>query len=477
MSTEKKELRPGFLLAAAILLFNPYISTFDILPDFVAYLCILISIRGVTELVPHFNEARTAAKKLLIVSVAKLPSYLLVSASVAGDSRLRVLYTLVTFSFTILELIWLFPLVREFFAGMDYLSDRYGINSVLATKRPHGRSYLSRARCAAYVALPAKLILALLPEFSLLFTNDGSGFITVGRDLASFHPLLTGFAVLPALGFGIYFLIDTLPFCRRLMGDRQLRALLQEVREETAPALHGAQHILRARYALWCLAGGAFCLLDIVLDGLNYLPNALGILLFGAAAIILLPLGRGYAKLVLAAACVTLPVSLAAFITRNLFFAEHSYAALGRVREADRLYSLYEFFSVGETVLFTVLAILLCLLLFRIVKQETGYEADHINHYSSHLSLHAALRCKSVLFTLLGILASIAKTVDVFLRHMTERVLQGATDGSGDLTEMTIPGYGWFWLIVFCLAGAYFVYALYYASVMNGEIEHKYSLV
>ena len=177
------------------------------------------------------------------------------------------------------------------------------------------------------------------------------------------------------------------------------------------------------------------------------------------------------------AALIAFPCSLATYVVRQMFFAEYSYEALGRIIEADKLYRLYEGLSVLETALVILLFVALCVLLFSLVKQETGYQADNVHNYSSHLSLHAALCRKAVVLTVLASLGSIATTADVFLRRITERYKLGAADGAGEvLGGVILPVYGWFWLIVFAISAGAFLYALHFANVMNQEVVHRYSL-
>lgn len=477
MKHHTRVLRPGLLLVAAILLANPFISTLDVLPDFIAYLCIIGALHGVSSLVPHFDSAIRQAKKLLLVTALKAPSYLWVSAFAAGDERQRVMFTLVCFSFTVVELIWLFPFLRELFAGMDYLAERYGIDSIVATPSYRQASCLAKARQAAYIALPAKLVLAVLPEFSLLSSYDMLGSVTAtGRDIASFRPMLTLFAFVIGLGFGIGFLIGFIPLCRALRRDEALEKLLGDLREESLP-LQGGERMKRVRYATWCLSLGVFFMIDAVLDGINYLPDAIGILLLGIAALLLRPLVTREASIALVAACLTLPVSVATYCMRHIFFMHYSYEALGRIVEADGLYGSLSTFSVLETVLVGALCVAICCMLCALIREETGYRADNVHNYSSHLPLHKALCRKAVVMATLGTLASAATTADVFLRRITERYKQGAADGAGEVMGgVILPVYGWFWLVVFALCGIYFLYTLHVCAVLNSEVEHKYSI-
>lgn len=468
----QKNLHPRLLTAAAVLLFNPFISTLDLLPDAIAWMLILWAISGVAAFVPHFDTATQHAKKLLLITALKAPSYFVASAYVAGDSRLRVMFTLVCFVFTVLELIWLFPFFGEFFAGLTYLVERHGMTTLAEPGRRS--SPLVRAQHAAYIALPAKLLLALLPEFTLLSTNESAGIIDAGRDLASFRPLLTAFAFLVALGFGIYFLIAFLPLCRSLRRDEQLEEQLREVRDVALPPLRGRERIRRIGYAAWCMAGGSFMMIDAVFDGINYLPDFLGVALLAAAAALLLPLCKKPAVYTLAAAGLAFVLSLISYMMRYRFFAVYSYEALGRIREADALYDRLSLFSVLESVAITLLYVALCALLFSLIKEETGYRADNAYNRASHEALHRSLCRKAVIMAVLGTLATVATTADVFLRRLTERYK--ITDSAGAAGSTILPLYGWFWLVVFALCLSHFLYTLHVAAVLRAEVAHKYSL-
>ena len=130
-----------------------------------------------------------------------------------------------------------------------------------------------------------------------------------------------------------------------------------------------------------------------------------------------------------------------------------------------------------ETVTLTILYAAICALLFALIMEETGYQSDNVNNYSSHLSLHMALRRKAILMAVFGFLASAATTADVFLRRLTERYKLGAADGAGEVMGgVILPIYGWFWLIVLAACLLHFFYTAHLSSVLNNEVEHKHSL-
>ena len=82
-----KYLRPGLLLAAGVLLCNPLVSTLDVLPDCFAYLLIIWALRGAAELVPHFGDAIQHAKKLLLITSIKAPSFFMWRRSLKKRGR------------------------------------------------------------------------------------------------------------------------------------------------------------------------------------------------------------------------------------------------------------------------------------------------------------------------------------------------------------------------------------------------------
>ncbi|MBQ8174483.1 MAG: hypothetical protein IJ009_03680 [Clostridia bacterium] len=465
MNAKAKNLRTGCLFAAAFFLFNPNITILDVLPDFIGYLLILWGISGLRDIIPHFEEATVALRRLLWMTALRLPAFFVMMGQVRTNGEFR---TLVALCFGIVELILLFPFIREFFAGMDYIGERFGAISPIDRRA-------ARARRACYIALTAKPILAFLPEISLLFSEQSSDHILPsGLSLSYFRPHFVVLSVLVGIGFGIYFLSAFLPFCRSLARDKALEPLLHRVREDVHNPLRGEARIRRIRRAALFLTLGTACMLNIHFDGINYLPNALGYLFFLLAAVMLLPFCRGRAITVIALSGVMIPVSVVPYVQKAQFFNLYGYYLLGRSRGADELYGKLCISSVVEAALLLILCVLILVLLFAVIKKETGYRYDNINNYSSHLPLHRALRRKATFTLSLGILTAIAGAADVFLRRITERIEIGTADGSIDVAVQ--PQYGWFQWVVFVLCVIWIVQTSSLGEALGTEVERRYSL-
>ncbi len=469
MTRAKTDFRPGLLMPAALFLFNPNINLFDIFPDCIGYIFLIAAIAPTCALVPHFGEARNGFRRLFWITLLKIPAYFMMTSLVGDSMDNRTLITLMTLGFAIAEAIFFFSATAEFFTGMDYLGTRFGAFSASGpvadvTKR------------VTYIWFAAKQLLAFLPELCHLSSYEYYGYVSSNTiNIANYYYIFVIAAVLLSLIAGITYLAFMLSFSSVLCDDRALLPLLARIREDNTRPLRGEKRIRCIKTALTCFATGAFFLLNFYIDNINYLPNVIAAVFFALAALRLLSLTyRAIAPMVIA--LVAVPVSVTAYVLRAIFFAEYTYAALGRVRAADALYTACEIFFAIECALYIALFALFIYLLFFVVRNETGYRADNIHNYSSHLSLHGALCRKSVTLSILGILAVIANTADVFLRRITDSFAKENPLDDIGIQSIVLPVYGGFWLISLAVTTCFFLYALHYASVMTNEVSLKYSL-
>ncbi|MBQ8858542.1 MAG: hypothetical protein IJ012_01970 [Clostridia bacterium] len=456
---QKRILRPGLMIAAAFFLFNPNVNVFDILPDCFGYLLLLGGIRGLYELVPHFAEAGTAIRRLALFSLIRIPASLIVTGIAATD---REFYAVAALGCGILELILLLPAIRELFAGMDYLGERFDGPAAIGKKA-------KRAARACYIVLMAKPILAFLPEISLVSYSDR---ITNNLDMATFRPHFTVLACLVGLGLGIYFLCAFIPFCRALAKDAAIEPSLRRAQAALRNPLRANVDLRRLRVAFWLLAAGAFCLIEVVFDNISYLPNTLAFAAFAVSAALLTRFTKR-AFLALASAVCAIPVSVIAYVQRAQFFAEYGYHRLGLSVGADELYASYTVTTCIESLLLLLFVVSLAYALSPIIRSKTGYQSDNVNNYSSHLDLHRALGRCSIIWAALGGLCGLASAASVYLRRITERVEMNPEHSTG-LT--TIATYGWIWIVALVAALAFWLYTLRLTSALQSEVELKHRL-
>ena len=112
-------MKIGYMIVGCIFLFNPFINIIDILPDFIGYLFIMRALAEVSDLERNIRNARARFKAAMWVSLVKCA---LVFASMIFDSTW---YLILTFSFGILECMYLIPAFIDLFYGISYLEERY----------------------------------------------------------------------------------------------------------------------------------------------------------------------------------------------------------------------------------------------------------------------------------------------------------------------------------------------------------------
>ena len=447
MKARKKELSPLLFIPAAIFLFNPNINLLDILPDFIGYLFIMRALAGIDELVPHFDAARRGFLKLFWIALAKIPAYFIMAALVGDSTDGRVTITLFALSFGIAEIVFSFGAIAELFEGIYYLRARHGLLS-------GGERIFDDARTAAYVFAVARPVLAFLPELTYLSMYEHFGYVDNKPDIVLYRPFFIAVAVLFGLGFGIYFLVCTIRTARFVNKESGLNELLTDIRRENLPPLRGAARIRRIRLALSLLAIGFLCLIDLVFDEINYLPNGVAIPFFAVAALLLYTFAKREAIATLIACVPAAVLSVIASVLRFSFFAQYSYAALGKLYKADALYADYKLFSALEAGAQILLFAAVLWMLIGIIRAETGFEAVSEANRRSHAALHRGLTVRAAVLCALGVLSSVAMTADVFLRYYTDNYEQGSPMGeniSVTLNGVALPIYGWFWLVVLAL--------------------------
>lgn len=160
-----------YLIISAIFLFNPVLSNLDVLPDFIGYFLIMLALSQATYTNENAQDAYNSARKLLIISIAKTFSLLLVSSTDVTMSLL------LSFSFLIIELIFGIPFILKLF---NYLSK-------LALSCDNGKEAENCTKISYFtIAVTiARLVIAMLPDLTALTLNNG-----VDTDVL---PVLTGF--------------------------------------------------------------------------------------------------------------------------------------------------------------------------------------------------------------------------------------------------------------------------------------------
>ena len=112
-------MKIGYMIVGCIFLCNPFINIVDILPDFIGYFFILKALAELSDLDRNIRNARKRFQSALWVSVVKCA---LVFGFMIYDSTW---YLILTFSFAVLECMYLIPAFGDLFYGISYLEERH----------------------------------------------------------------------------------------------------------------------------------------------------------------------------------------------------------------------------------------------------------------------------------------------------------------------------------------------------------------
>ncbi|MBR7181317.1 MAG: hypothetical protein IKD28_00865, partial [Clostridia bacterium] len=118
MKTPK--IRFVFVFIGMLFFFNPYVVAVDFLPDFIGCLLIWLGLSRVTLINRSFAEARSAFLKLLVVDIFK--NIMLVITMGAGNAEKPTALLLLSFSATVVELLFLIPAFKALFEGLSSLA-------------------------------------------------------------------------------------------------------------------------------------------------------------------------------------------------------------------------------------------------------------------------------------------------------------------------------------------------------------------
>ena len=106
---------------AFLFLVIPDFTIIDFLPDFISYIILLSVIGNAKNIVPHLAEAYDGLKKMIFISIIKIPAMIFMLSNMLLG---RDIIPLMTFTFAALELIVLIPTVKHAFAGLYYIGER-----------------------------------------------------------------------------------------------------------------------------------------------------------------------------------------------------------------------------------------------------------------------------------------------------------------------------------------------------------------
>ena len=436
----------GLVLAGACFLFDPFVSIFDILPDFVGYLLIAAGLYRLGDLDDRLADAARLSRRLAWLGLARVLAMVLAFGFVSGSEK-PTFILLALFSIGVLDVMTLIPMLKFLGGGLMYLGARQDATALLDRSRParglfgrhHKTEYTynatERYTAMTTVFLILKEILVVLPETTVLTHERGGAEMGSGTILYDFVGLFRTCGVAVSLVLGVVWLVATLRFFRRVIADKpfmeRLRALY--IRDVLPRQDLFAKRAVRA--ALISLTVALAFSASFYLEGVNLIPDIPGALFFGLSLLLI----RRYTGRERLAAVAVSVYGVATVVT---FLAQFFCFSMGQIPDIKDEPSLASRYTVMLT-LIVVTALLFCLAaalvlraVYRLVLRHTGVAILHEgSSYAKdrNRAIHRELRRKLVAVFVVAVLCAVSWVVHWgVIPTLPDLAAFGGTDSAGE---------------------------------------------
>lgn len=345
-------MRRVLFVIAFILLANPLISNVDILPDFIAYILIMIALAKPSYIDEKAFSAYKSARVMLIVSACKAVSVYF--STIYLDNTISLLFS---FTFFVIELIFGIPLLLKLFG--------YFSNLALASENQRALNVVDVFKIICIVIFALRLLLATLPDFAILTADDTLTSSSV--DMTRFRPVFIIFSLLASIPISnLWIMLNTVFLCI-LFGKREELYIKEEFNSKIS---NKNQHYeLKANYRfLLILVFFVVFSFEIRLDNVNVFINTFLPIAFIVSYLILSKKKYlRFSKLLYALCGITaiqLVFRLLELKNAIEFSKEYNLEAVLKVSQAETLYlEIIPFAAVGMLLFSACVSIILVLLI------------------------------------------------------------------------------------------------------------------
>ena len=431
-----------FLMVGFIFFFLPNLTIIDILPDFLGCILIMVGLNKLADLTPGLAEAKRAFLKALYIYIAKFLLMFTVPFFGNSDGGYILIFS---FSFAILEMIFVLPAFSTLLNGFVYLGDR--TNASILFKNQSEFSTITK------LFLITRSTLAFVPDLAYISNPESSGIVVLngGFYISNFRTLLVGANFLITGILGIVWLYYALRYFLGIKNDRILMSALEEKYKTEILPQEGLFTRRNIKNGFVFITVGGILMFDLLIDNVNVIPDFLGAFFFLIAA--LLVRKRCNARPIIGLSGALTVISLVSWIVLCVFAVK--FPAVN-IRTTPEAYDLYVWVAITASIKYVVLLLFnfaLYSTLKQIIQMHTGSPVDELNSISVARKRIQAELIKSNLFLLiLGLvccLSGIYRIVSLF----------------------DFPSYG---VIDSLINAIYVVYLIKLLTSTNDAVEYRY---
>ncbi len=433
------------IIASMFFFFNPTLNIIDVLPDFFGCVLLISGLMNWADLCPEIADAVQGLQRLRWIYLAKL---LMIALVPLVDDTFVLIFT---FSFSVIESIYLFPSIARIFNGFEYFGTRYDGKAIYVNYK--------NTRTITNIFFAARAILCVLPELCSLSDYEYSGYVTSGIqiDYAIYKPALLVGGIVITLLCGIMWLVNAIPYFTRVFTETEFMTRVYNQYELEIGGNIGLHFRRTLATVIALLSAGFIFFINFWIDEINIIPNFIGGI-FLAVAISKLSKYTRADRFALPACIVFTVVSAISFGVSIVFSVLYSLESVMHEFEAYNLYNVTRILSAAEYLLMFVAVFFVIRELRRLIDMHLGADPDCtdrrlIDIYASQQhSLDVQFTTGIVIFFVTLVLNL------VYLMYRVE-FSQGAQQ---------------FWLVTFLANGFWWIYMKSALSQLYSQIEYKY---
>ena len=277
----------------------PNFNLFDIMPDFIGAILIMVGLSKMYMYDGNFEDARKSAKFLLWISVLRL-----ILCFWATSGGRRDYFVPFTFIICVLEAIYMISLFKGLYLGLEYTLMR--ADSERLVKR------VNEAFTMSFIFVIASRLLEFAPQICEIYGQDAELDLSAGASfkmsMAQMKMYVMGVCLVCGLILGVIYLFITADTWIRIIADKNYAPFLK-TKYEAYLENNREEYVARKVSTLYFLFTLSFVFFfDFYVDGINIVPSAIGIVIAMAS-------GLYVANLLSRGKATTLMLSLAAFIS------------------------------------------------------------------------------------------------------------------------------------------------------------------
>ena len=473
MNTKRKKGTLALLIFCLALLFNPGVNLLDPLPDFIAWFILERLLRKPADMSPYFEETRVACFRLGFLNLSKILALMLVALVRSIDTSDTDIMALASLSYAVVELCLLFSFVRNGFDALFYLGERSDATSlILPFKIGRKRTMSPEAlKSFCYFFTVCKCAFYALPDLFLLTRLDEHG---NRLPISRFYVYALLSSIVLGLIIGIIWIKRTKAYAKAVFNEGRFNEALISLSVSDLSASYVTKSKIRTiKSALNWLTLAAFFTLELVFDdfgGINLLPHFIYGAIITYSAYKITKLSRRSLPLIISGAVYT-AVSLVTYVLKFNFLEKYEYFDIVIDPKAVEAYMPISIFAVLEFVTLAVFLVLFALSFNKFILLNTGLSPESERYGITEKLYHGSLKKGSYGLFLVGLVAGLAKMINVFLNREVQLIYSDITDVSmPTFTGSLIP---WFNLVITATAILYIGYSLYYLSTVKEEVELK----